>query len=193
MGHLPGYLERLVGEMKKAKQDWREILRRFVDQANNFDYSWMRPDRRFATAPFILPGTIKEGVNHIAVAIDTSGSISDSILATFRAEVQSMLDEGACEKITVIYCDARVHTTEEFSMGDNLEFRPVGGGGTDFAPVWSWLQNNKQDITAVVYFTDLYGNFGKEPEWPVLWAAYGDPRNIRSMHVPFGEVIELQE
>jgi predicted metal-dependent peptidase len=194
-GKLPSHLERLVGELNKPKQNWRELLRRFADPCNRQDYSWQRPDRRFGGAGFILPGTVTDGVNHIVVAVDTSGSIDDEALTLFRTEVQSILDEGAVDKVTVVHCDAAINGVAEFESGDLVKMVPMGGGGTSYRPVWHWLKDNQDDIAALVYFTDLEPNdgFGDEPIMPVMWAAYGDPRWLRQKRVPFGDVIEVHD
>jgi predicted metal-dependent peptidase len=195
-GSMPSHLERLVGELNKAPQNWREILRRFVDQSIRTDYSWQRPDRRFGGADFLLPGTVSDGVNHLLVVRDTSGSINDTLVASFDAEIQAMLDEGAVDKVTVIDCDAAIHQLAECGPGDTIP-KAKGGGGTSYRPVWQWLKDTQEDIAAVVYFTDLEPNdgFGDEPHLPVLWAAYGDPRYLREAikRVTFGEVIEVRD
>ena len=101
--------------------------------------------------------------------------------------MQDIFGSGACDRITVVYCDTEIHgEPAEFTNGDSLVFRPVGGGGTDFAPVMEWAA--EQQAACLIYFTDLCcRSFGADPDLPVLWAewdAYGvDP--------PFGEVIEI--
>ena len=82
--------------------------------------------------------------------------------------------------------------------GDLIEFKPIGRGGTKFAPAFAWLKENEPDISGAVYVTDLdvySGDFGEEPPFPALWAVHGDPRELtqRMANVPFGECIEIAE
>jgi predicted metal-dependent peptidase len=82
--------------------------------------------------------------------------------------------------------------------GDLIEFKPVGRGGTKFAPAFEWLKENEPEISGAVYVTDLdvySGDFGDEPPFPVLWAVHGDRRELtqRMDGVPFGECIEIAE
>jgi predicted metal-dependent peptidase len=197
-GKLPAHLQRLANELNKPRQNWRDALRRFVDQSNRFDYSWQNPDRRFPGADFILPGLIADGVNHIVIVRDTSGSINQALLSKFNAEAQSMVDDGLIQRLTVIDCDAAVHRVVELEQGDTIPATAIGGGGTSYRPVWRWLKD-QADVSAVVYFTDLDPNdgYGDEPHVPVLWAAWAsisqDYLNRCMTKVPWGEIIELSE
>jgi hypothetical protein len=197
-GSVPGFLAPIVEQNKEAKHDWRQELRRFIDPSQGKDYSWSRPNRRFLSAGLILPGFVPGRVNHLAWIVDTSSSIDLDALARAGAEAQAALDEGAADKITVVYCDAAVQLVDAFLPGDLIEFKPVGRGGTKFAPAFEWLKENEPDISGAVYVTDLdvySSDFGDEPPFPVLWAVHGDPRELtqRIANVPFGECIEVAE
>ena len=197
-GSVPGFLVPIVEQNKEAKHDCRQELRRFIDPSQRKDYSWSRPNRRFFSAGWILPGFVPDGVNHVAWIVDTSSSIDLDALTRAGAEAQAALDDGAADKITVVYCDAAVQRVDAFFLGDLIEFKPVGRGGTKFAPAFEWLKENEPDISGAVYVTDLdaySGDFGDEPSFPVLWAVHGDPRELRQRmaNVPFGECIEVAE
>jgi predicted metal-dependent peptidase len=57
-----------------------------------------------------------------------------------------------------------------------------GGGGTDFRPVFEWLDAAGCRPDALVYFTDACGDFpGAPPPYPVLWLVKGNAP------VPWGE------
>jgi predicted metal-dependent peptidase len=197
-GKTPGHLERLVNELGRPVNNWRETLRRFVDQSTRLDYSWRRPDRRFAAADFLMPGAVSDGVNHVVIVNDTSASLyADKPQKRFATEIQSLLDENVVDRITLIDCDNHVNNVQTFEAGDVVKFTNRGGGGTSFKPVWEWLKDNQEDTACVVYFTDLEpcDGYGTEPDLPVLWATYGDPRTVRPLmdKVPFGECVEVAE
>ena len=189
-GLLPAEIERLVTEQRtSAKQNWRVLLRRFVTQSTSKDYVWSRPNRRFIGGGLYLPSLQSNAVDHALVAIDTSGSVIDhQAQSAFSDELQDLLDTGAVDKVTVVYCDTVIHgEPEEYNRGDEVQLRRPGGGGTNFAPVTTWAAD--QQAACLIYFTDLLcRSFGEDPGLPVLWArwgAYGHP------DIPFGEVIEI--
>ena len=193
-GSIPDYLKTLDVETIAPRIDWRGELRRFIDQSNVKDYSWSRPNRRFIGQGLILPGFVADSLSHLIVAIDTSGSIDKEALSVFTAELGASLDEGAADRVTVVYCDATVKGTATFERGDSLSISPIGGGGTRFAPVFDWISVNAPDASAVIYFTDLdCHDFGNQPDAPVLWAAWGDSRTVReyAKRAPFGDVLHL--
>lgn len=189
-GRMPRGADRVIEQIEKSRVDWREVLRRFVTPSSTVDFTWGRLNmRQYASGNFV-PGTIADGVNHVAWVIDSSGSMDRGALAKNKAELQEALDVGAIDRLTVVSCDDGVHNHEEFARGDLIEFTPKGGGGTNFRPAFDWLRDNAHDAACVVYFTDLDTvDFGDDPGVPVLWAKTGFSRNV----VPFGDVIEIQD
>jgi predicted metal-dependent peptidase len=145
---------------------------------------------------YYTPGLTSDGINHVAIAIDTSASVDYTWLQKFGCEAQAALDDGAIDKVTVIFADTSVTNTAEYNKGETIDFTVQGRGGTAFAPTLEWVNENAPDVAALVYFTDLdCTDFGAMPSYPVLWAAYGeDPRTVNSYmaRVPFGECVELQ-
>lgn len=57
--------------------------------------------------------------------------------------------------------------------------------GTDFRPLIKAAANFTPD--ALVYLTDLYGEMGDEPDFPVIWATYGVAGNA-----PWGDCVRLK-
>ena len=193
-GKLPGFIEEIVTDLADPKTDWREVVRRFVDPSSNKDFSWSMPSRRHLPFGHYTPGMVTDGVSHVAMMIDTSGSIDTELLKVFGGEVQAALDDGAIDKITLVFCDTRVNRTAEYSKGDIVDFTCQGRGGTEFVPAIKWVEENAQDVVCAIYFTDLdCSDYGEEPPFPMLWAAYGSPLFLRAAmkRVPFGEVIEV--
>lgn len=193
-GKLPAGVQRIIDQLLKPKVDWRQVLRRFVDESSTRDFSWAKPNRRFLPLGHIMPGTVSDGVSHIVIAVDTSGSIDQQILAEFAAEIRSAFEEGAVDRITVIYADARVAHIEEFETGDELALNAAGGGGTAFSDTFRTIDEKYPDARAAIYLTDLLvSDFGEEPPMPVLWGVYGDSRSFDQLagRVPFGETISL--
>lgn len=194
-GKLPDSVKRLL-ELAKPAVDWRGLLRQFIDDNCSQDYSWSRPSRRCLNTDFYLPGTINDGMSHLVVAIDTSGSIDPPTLSRFFAEVESAAADAAIAKISVIYADARVQSVDTFELGEPIISRPKGGGGTDFADTFKHIQTHMPDAPLVIYFTDLYvSNYGQQPNAAtVVWAVTGthDEYVRNTARTPFGHAIHIQ-
>jgi predicted metal-dependent peptidase len=186
-GKVPAGLDRTMEGAAQAAVDWRELLRRLWSATTAADYSWMRPNRRHLWRGLYLPGVVKEGLGEIVIAVDCSGSVSRRQLRLFESEARSILEGQRPERVYVLYFDATVQKVEVYEAGQPLSLNPVGGGGTDFAPCFEWVEERGIMPQAVVFLTDLYGSFPPSaPPYPVLWASTG------SRQAPFGEVIPMQ-
>lgn len=173
-GKLGGGMARLVDAWLEPKLPWRSLLAHyFFDQARN-DYNYMRPSRR--EGDMILP-SLKSSQCDLIVAIDTSGSIGEEELSEFLSEINAI--KGALPvRITLLACDAKLAADgpwvfepwEEFSLPRTFQ----GGGGTDFAPVFDWVENENLRPDALVYFTDADADFPENaPSYPVIWLVKG--------------------
>ena len=93
-GLLPAFAERILKELKKTQTDWRTILNDFI-QEEVVDYSFAPPDRRFDDSPFFLPdfNGKEDRVEDILFMIDTSGSMSDDMIAAAYSEVKGAIDQ----------------------------------------------------------------------------------------------------
>lgn len=190
MGSLPAGIERMLEDMLAPKLPWRDLLRRFMDQATKTDYSWMPPNRRFIHQGLYLPSFESEDLGEVIIAVDTSGSVSHNEVRQFAGEISAILEEFQGVQATVIYCDTRVASVEEFSHDDlPVSLHPAGGGGTDFRPPFEWVSQNGRAPMAMLYFTDMCCNrFPDPPPYPVMWVKTS---NSYMKAPPFGEVIEI--
>lgn len=186
-GNIPAGLQRLVEEILKPKQNWRETLARFITTQCNDDYSWSRPNTRYISSGFILPSLHNLKVGKVVMSVDTSISIDEKTLNVFGGEVYDIATTFSAD-MTVIYCDTEVNKVETFEAGDDVKLEPCGGGGTDFIPPFVYVDQNEIEPSCLIYFTDGFCNsFPAEPDYPVLWAIYGGHK----FTPPFGEVIYI--
>ena len=192
-GELPGSIKRIIDELNNPRIDWRQALRRFTDQSAHRDYAWSRPNRRHLARGFVLPGLIPDRPAHVAVIVDTSGSIAGPEIAQFGGELGAILNDGACDRISVIYADTRVQgDVDTWEPGDTLVMRDDGGGGTSFRQPLRWVAENLPDAAALIYLTDACtSSWGEEPGIPVLWAVIGEEATAReyAAQAPFGEAL----
>ena len=168
---------------------WKDILKRFMTEKCNDDFSWKRGNRRFIAQGLYLPSrTSDDAMGAMVVAIDTSGSLTDKMLAEFGSEIADIHAEVKPKELIVIYCDALVNHVDRFGPEDQLQFKMHGGGGTDFRPPFAWLEENQIQPRAFAYLTDGYGPFPeREPDFPTIWVI-----NNHDVEPPFGEHLILE-
>lgn len=189
-GRLPSSIRRFIDRLFNPELPWTEILRNYLRARARDNFTWRKPNKKTLGTDFILPSLHSERMGEIVVAVDTSGSIDAEQLRAFLSEAQGILDECRPSKLVVLDCDAEVHQAVEFEPGDPglCDFEPRGGGGTNFSPVFDWIEENGIDPVAVVYLTDLCGTFpDPSPPWDTLWVQYGSA----AITPPFGEHIKI--
>lgn len=186
MGKLSAGMARLVEQVLTPKVDWREVLQRFLQKARTDQRSFARFNRRFLSQGMYLPSVSGETMGELVFAIDCSGSITDEILAQFAAEIRTVKEDLLPTRIHVLYFDSEVSHVESYDAHDDLDIRPHGGGGTDFAPVFRKIIELDIQPVAIVFLTDLQCySFGEQPDAPVLWVT------TDATDAPFGEVVEM--
>jgi predicted metal-dependent peptidase len=185
-GKMGGALARMIEHLLQPQLPWRMLLARYMTATARDDYNWSRPSRREGDA--IMP-SLKSNELNVVVALDTSGSVSDEEMRQFLSEVDAIKGQ-AHARITLLACDAELavdgpwiyEAWEEFRLP--REFK--GGGGTDFRPVFEWLERADRRPDLVIYFTDAQGQFPEhEPACPVIWLVKGKSK------VPWGQRIQL--
>lgn len=186
-GRRAAGVERPLKQARASRQDWRRILREFVGAQAAEDYSWSPPNRRYVSAGIYLPSVEKTGLGEIVVAMDTSGSIRSAELEQFVAEIAAIADETRPERIHVLCADAAVQSANEFAAGEPIAIDPRGGGGTDFRPVFDWVEERGIEPACLIYLTDLRCRcFPVAVDYPVLWVT----NSKRS--APIGETIKME-
>lgn len=186
-GKLGGAMARIVDHMLQPQLPWRMLLARYLSATARDDYSYMRPSTRREGAA-ILPSLRSVQID-VAVALDTSGSISDEEIQQFLAEVDGLKGRIRA-RLTLFACDAELQADAPWTFEPWEELRlPAeihGGGGTRFSPVFDWLARQGREPDLLVYFTDAQGEFPRvEPAYPVIWLVKGRAK------VPWGQRIQL--
>jgi predicted metal-dependent peptidase len=191
-GKLPLGFDLVVEDAVEPRVNWRAILMRFAQAFARSDYSWTRPSRRYISSGIYLPAMRSEAIPAMVLAVDTSASICSAELKQFAAEFSAIMEAISIEVAHLLFCDARVHRATEFRPGDTLEFKPTGGGGTDFRPVFQWVEEQGIEPSGLVYLTDMYGSYPEEaPPYPVLWASTTKENRLGQYAPPFGEFVYL--
>lgn len=134
-GKVPAGLLRWAQDTMSPKVNWRALLaaelRRAVAEVSGaVDYSYRRPSRRAAVAGNVVLPALRRPVPEVAVVCDTSGSMSDDLLAESLAEVDGLLRAlGVARQVRVLACDTAVDVAQRVSSARQVQL--TGGGGTD--------------------------------------------------------------
>ncbi len=97
------------------------------------------------------------------VVIDTSGSMSMSLIKIILRECKHILGNGS---LRIAFCDDRIHDWHDISSEDDIdELSICGRGGTNFEAMASHFS---EDITNKIVITDGYGTYPKDHD-DVLW------------------------
>ena len=134
-GSVPAGLLRWATELLTPKVDWRRLLaaelRRAVSEvAGAVDYSYRKPSRRSAVSGDVVLPALRRPVPEIAVVCDTSGSMTEDLLAMVLAEVEGLLRGlGLARRLRVLACDTAVAPAQRVTSARQVTL--TGGGGTD--------------------------------------------------------------
>ncbi len=186
-GSLPASLQRELQTIKAGQLNWRQYLWRYLVRT---PIDFRDFDRRFVGRRMYLE-TLEDETVHVAIAVDTSGSIDNEQVRAFLSEVQSILLAYPQLNCQLYYADAALHGPYTLTPYGALP-TPIGGGGTDFRPFFAKLTQDYSPwvTTVAVYLTDGYGRFPKQPpSCPVLWVV--TPGGRESSQFPFGETVRL--
>ena len=192
-GQTPGYLERIVTQLKRPKVSWRDLLHQFIDHSMTIDYSYRRPNRRGLSSGLIMPGTVPDALHELVMFADISGSISDEMMRAMVSECAGALEQGTCDKLWIVYADDGVRQVDQFERGDIVSAKSLGGGGTDFDDSFKWLAENAPEAACVIYLTDMETcSFGEDPGMPVFWGCYSTEDRLASIEPPFGTKVWIE-
>jgi predicted metal-dependent peptidase len=189
-GELPNELERLVESLLEPKVRWDELLNMIIGEVIRDDYDFMVPDRRLVVDPGVyLPDLLSEK-RYVAVVLDTSGSRSKDDLKMSLSEAVGIIRSRGVSRVRLMAADCEVTMDVTLNPQDPIPSNFPGGGGTDFRPAFSKIENDGGEKPALlVYFTDGWGDFPKEPpSYPVLWIV----NNGDAKEVPWGFSVQYE-
>lgn len=193
-GKLPGALQRVVEKVFYVPTiDWYKLVAQILSEDES-DYTFEHPDRRFLDADFVLPSmsTPDGRLENVVFAFDTSASITREQLASFYNETLNLFNNFSIFSGWIAVCDWELkmfQPVDKVSLPGMQKF--LGGGGTNFNPVFEEISTQNINPKALFYFTDTQGDFPKnKPDYPVFWLVpvqIGDGYNY---NVPWGNLIK---
>ena len=184
-GASVGLLEQIKVENRDS-YDYRRFLQKFAVlkeeqqiDPDSFDYGFYSYGLSlYGNMPLIEPQESREvkKVEEFVIAIDTSMYCSGELVKAFLKETYSILreTESFFRKINIhlIQCDEIVRCDDKITSGEELEaymehLELLGQGGTDFRPVFTYVEEllAKREFTSLkglLYFTDGKGIYPRK-------------------------------
>ena len=183
---MPLGFERLAKKVVAQNIDWKFELYNAINRHMRNNYAFMPPNKKHLYRGFALPSLTSDTLSLI-VAIDTSGSIQQDILGAFIEEFKSIMQNFPSVNIELLIADAKVHAHYSFKGADEINFALKGGGGTDYRPVFDYIDANFPMASMLLYFTDGDGIFPRiPPSYEVLWAL-----SNKKDRIPFGRSLVI--
>ena len=179
-GNVPAGLLRWAGDVLEPKVNWRraltaELRKAVADTLGAVDYSYRRPSRRASVAGDVVLPALRRPVPEVAVVCDTSGSMTEDLLAAALAEVDGLLRAlGLARQLRVIACDTAADTARRITSARQVEL--TGGGGTDMGAGIAAAAALRPRPVVTVVLTDGY------TPWPE-----SQPRGMRVIVGLLGE------
>lgn len=186
-GKMPGALAKIIADLIDPGTPWHEILERYMTSFTRGDYTWSRPNRRFADVAY-LPSTGKVAeMGEIVVQVDVSGSISQRELSYYNGHMSRIIEQCNPSRVHVLYVDTSVCKHQVFEQGEEVTLEFYSGGGTDMEEGFNFIAKEGIEPEVFVCLTDGYTDFNvdKAPSYPVLWCISSD------IQAPYGENIHF--
>ena len=183
---MPLGFERLAKKVEPKDIDWKFELYNAINRHMRNNYAFMPPNKKHLYRGFALPSLTSDTLSLI-VAIDTSGSIQEEILGAFIEEFKAIMQNFPAVNIELLIADAKVHAHYSFRGAEDLDFVLKGGGGTDYRPVFEYIDANFPMASMLLYFTYGEGVFPRiPPAYEVLWAL-----SNKKDRIPFGRSLVI--
>ncbi len=181
-----GSLERILSFEVKRRTDYREFLQKFsvlreetgIDP-DSFDYGFYNLGlSMYGNMPLIEENEYREAkkVDELVIAIDTSASCQSSLVAKFLNDTADILLGGdhffRDVNIHIVSCDDKVQADTVITKPQQMRryadgFTLKGGYGTDFRPVFAYVEQLRREkkltnVRGLLYFTDGFGTYPKK-------------------------------
>lgn len=189
-GNTPLGVKRFLKDLTEPQMDWREILNLKLQSMIRNDFTWSRCSRKSQASGIYLPGMKEDFKLSVAIAIDSSGSISDKMIQDFLGEVRGIMEQFADFEIRLWCSDTEVYNEQIFTpenLDDIFSYQIMGRGGNNFNCNWDYMKANDIMPERFLHFTDGYDcgmGFGDPNYCDTTYIIHSDPS--RRIISPFG-------
>lgn len=186
-GTIPGEIEIFLNKLLNPKLPWYRILQQYLQSFAKNDYTFKKPNRRFFPR-YHLPSLYSEALIDLAIAVDTSGSVTDADFLRFVSETHGILKMMKPKKITLVQFDTDIKSVDEVTnIQELMRVKFSGRGGTNVMPVIQWANVIKPQLLLVFSDGD-FRFYGLETKVKTLWLIHENP----NFTAPFGKVIHYE-
>ena len=207
------FLKQLKVDLSE-KYDYEKLLQRFFARReiikssdDEFDYIYYCYGlQAYKNLPLIeyLEYRDKPVVEDIVVAIDTSMSTQGNLVLSFLrqtyAVIEQIYENDSTFRLVIMQCDCAVKDEKIITSHEEFEnlmqnFTLIGGGGTDFRPVFERVNKLSEDktfnkIKGLLYFTDGKGVFPKiKPPYETVFVFLDNEKNDYGVPVWANKII----
>ena len=178
-----GDLKEQLRVSNRSRYDYKEFLRKFTVlheemqiDPDSFDYIFYHYGMEmYGNMPLIEPLETSEvrKIEEFVIVIDTSISCKEGLVKRFLEETYDVLSQTENffrrMRIHILQCDERVQSDVLIESQEALKeymehFTILGGGGTDFRPAFTYVEEQLAKkkfwrLRGLLYFTDGYGVF----------------------------------
>ena len=165
-GNVPMEILQALDKLNESNVNWKQQLKQFFAKADKFN---KEPTRRKLNRRYrhLNPGRRKKPMTHIAIGVDESGSVCDSLHKQFFSEIDAAARLDGI-KFTIINADCQVNKVFEYEPGMKIE--RTGAGGTEYMPAIN--KAVELGVDGMIYFGDgdIWGEELTKPKFPFLWA-----------------------
>ena len=201
-GLNPGAMTQNLAAVNREKYDYTAFLKKFAVMGeamkindDEFDYIFYTYGLQlYEKMPLIEPLEYKEikAIKEFVIAIDTSGSTSGELVQKFVQKTYNILKstESFFSKINlhIIQCDADIQEDKKITCQEDFDeylktMQIRGLGGTDFRPVFEYVERLRKDkeftnLKGLIYFTDGFGAFpARKPDYDTAFVFIDDEYN----------------
>ena len=182
-------LDAVLNSLQDGSLSWEELLQSYAAELSRGEPSYYKFERRMINQGYYFPSN--EDMNkleHIMVAFDVSGSVSEKQAEHFLSEIKKMFNNCSPEKLTMMTFNTQIVETKEFT--DENQFTKMNlrmGGGTALEPVFDWVEKAKPNF--IVVFSDLWCDRIAKCSVPTIWVCIDNPNAT----VEFGKLIHVNE
>lgn len=150
-GTIPGDIVERIKASTKARINNSYIMQGFRSSiiSSRRQLTRMKPNRRTG---FLQMGNSRQFDTSLLVAVDVSGSVTESQIADFYSVVNRVFRFGIA-KIDCVQFDSCLGEIKPLRHASN-EIKVVGRGGTSFQPIFDFLDGNSTIYDGVMILTD---------------------------------------
>ena len=217
IGSSTGNLMVNLSVANRKRYDYRDFLKRFSSlseemkiSTEEFDYiPYVFGLNHYENMPLVEPLEYQESdrVRDFVIAIDTSASCAGALVQQFAEKTYDVLKntEGFGRKVNIhiVQCDCDIRSDTKITEMRDFEkafeeFHSQGYGGTDFRPVFRYVDDLIEareftNLKGLIYFTDGLGKYPDAPPGYETVFVFVDEEDKRRKVPPWAMKVVMDE